>query len=306
VCHVRPHAVPSTTRRTARGGRRDRRRPAGRRRHRALPGRRLGRRRHAVRLPDQPGRRRRLHGPEQRLGLDRPRVRQHRRRHRLQRDQLLDRQPDRQLSGRLPVHLQGLPLGRVHVRQRPAHPGVGDQGRHGDHQLEHFPARRRQRLRRGLRHLVQPDAHHQRPAQRHRADDLAEPPRSRAAVRLPGRHRRQPRRPQLQRLVRQADLGRGRVHADRRHHLGQQPGPAAPGGRRDRPRLPQPLVVPDRRGGRVRGLERRGRPGHQFLLPTRGRRRRAVAEPDPCAPPRSRPRPLRRCRNIVSAHNSCH
>jgi hypothetical protein len=297
MCYVRLRAVASTTRRPAGGERHDRRRLAGRR----------PRSRHdAVRLPDQPGRRRLLHGPEQRVGLDRARVHQHRRRGRLHRHQVLDRQPDRQLPGRLPVHLPGLPLGCVHVRQRLAAGRVGHYGRAGDHQLEHLPAGRRQRLRRRLRHLVQPDAHRQRPAHRHRADDLAEPQRARAAVRRRGRQRRQHRRPRLRRLVRPAERGRGRVHADGRRHLGQQTGPAAPGGRRDQARLPQPLVVPDRRRGRVRGLERRGRPGHHLLLRARGGRRRAVARPDPAAPPRPRPRSLARTRNIVSAHNSCH
>ena len=63
----------------------------------------------------------------------------------------------------------------------------------GDHELVHHPAwRQRQRLRRRLRHLDQPDADHLRPAQRNRDHGLAQPQRQRPAIRLRGRHQRQP------------------------------------------------------------------------------------------------------------------
>ena len=63
-----------------------------------------------------------------------------------------------------------------------------DQTGDGDDQLENHATRRQRRLRRRLRPVVQPNACHQRPARRRRADGLAEPPRSRPAVRLQGRH----------------------------------------------------------------------------------------------------------------------
>ena len=88
--------------------------------------------------------------------------------------------------GRLPVHLPGLPLGQLHLGRPDGDPGPGlgpDHGQ-GDHELVHHAARRQQRLRRRLRHLVQPDTDHLRPAQRHRADGLAEPQRPGPAVRL--------------------------------------------------------------------------------------------------------------------------
>jgi Glycosyl hydrolase family 12 len=41
---------------------------------------------------------------------------------------------------RLYGHLQGLPLGRLHTRQRLAHPGLRHPRRHGHHELEHLAA----------------------------------------------------------------------------------------------------------------------------------------------------------------------
>ena len=85
---------------------------------------------------------------------------------------------DQRRSGRLPLDLQGLPLGSVHLEQRPARPGREHERGCGHHELEHHPDLYR-RLRRGLRHLVQPDPHHLRPAQRRGDDDLAQPQRPR-------------------------------------------------------------------------------------------------------------------------------
>ncbi len=218
---TRLHAHQKPNTQTDRRGRRDARRD-GLAHPRELR-RRPGRLHHPVQLADGRGRRRRVHGGEQRVELQRVRVRHHGRERRLHRRQLVHRQRDRRRARRLRRDIQGLPLGIVHHQQRPAHPGRRHDPGRGHHQLEHDPDLHR-RVRRGLRHLVQPDPDHLRPAQRRGDDDLDQPLRRRRTRRLGGRQQRLHRRQHLH------GLGEPRQHlecrllcAELRHHLGQQP-----------------------------------------------------------------------------------
>ena len=204
------------------------------------------------------------------------------------------------VAGRLPVHLPGLPLGQLQLRRADLQPHRGlqpDDGQ-GDDQLVHHPARRQQqRLRRGLRHLDQPDADHLRPAQRNRDHGLAQSQRQRPAVRLRGRQQRQPRRTYVQHLVRNpVQLGHGHLRHDQRGDLGQQPGCRHAGAGLGQPRLHQEQLVPDRRRGRVRAVAGRRRAGDQLLL---GQHQRQLAEPVTIAQPDDRlPRALRQVRRL--------
>ncbi len=77
--------------------------------------------------------------------------------------------------GAYPSIYQGCHWGNCSSGGLTSHPDSGlepDLGQ-GDHELVHHAAGRQQRLRRGLRHLVQPDTDHHRPAERHRAHGLA-------------------------------------------------------------------------------------------------------------------------------------
>ena len=189
------------------------------------------------------------------MGLKRPRVHHHRRQRRFQGGELLDRELHQRRARRLPGHLRGLPLGRVDIRQRLSDPGfdiaagtvttswsTSQPGGSSDYNVAYdiwfnqTPATSGQPN--GTELMIW--LNHNGPVQ---------------PVRLEGRQQCQHRRPQLQRVVRQAGLEHHRhLRDDRRHGLGQPPGPAAPGGRRGEPRLRHTFVVPDRRGGRLRAV----------------------------------------------------